>query len=562
MEVAFFTDSYEPIHDGVASVTARARAHARAPRATPCGSSLPRPSRCRLARRGRGGRHGFAASVRFRCPCIAQVPHGPCSRSAPSRTRTGSGTRTSCTCTLPGADREHGIPDGPTIPPSAGRDVPHEHPRNELERPAASCSSRCSSGSPGGTTSARTTAATSPRPRPSGRHATRSSRARENRSVAGRDVPNGVDVQRFRPGVTVPDWRTRCGPADVAARDVPRPTDGGQGRPPVPRHDRPVARTTDLVRRSSGASVPKRRPSERGIAGDPVLRTRVRYVGPGRGGREGRAARPDRSVRPPLDQRHVERRAPRGDGVRRRRHRPRAGWGRGGRRGRCHGSAGSNVLSPDRLATAVRELVEDSESRRHLAAEGSRWARQHASLESMALRFISLYQMVAEEKRSHGGPFPCLNSTRSAAALAGERFDDFSGAGRSPAPTRSSSPVATGSGTVPSASSTVVTFPSFYAALADPEALFTDGEIRLRWSRPAGPRVGVPRAVLPDRVPSERRGGAVSHPGDGSPRRRYRAGPPAGALRARGAASEEDRSAAGGTRSSRFRGSSERSPRG
>ncbi|MGB6500867.1 MAG: glycosyltransferase [Thermoplasmata archaeon] len=217
-------------------------------------------------------------------------------------------------------------------------------------------------------------------------------------------VPNGIDVDRFRPGDRVPDWRTRCGLPNVPLLTYLGRLTVDKG---VHRFLDTVARVaaTDDVAAIVGGIGPEEAAVRARIAGDPVLRTRVRYVGPvAEVEKAALLGQTDLFVLPSTSDTSsvalLEAMACGAAVIA-----PAQGGaaevveeGVTGRR--------VDVLSPDRLATAVRELVGDSESRRHLAAEGSRWARQHASLESMARRFISLYQMVAEEKRSHGGRTP------------------------------------------------------------------------------------------------------------------------------------------------------------
>lgn len=92
-------------------------------------------------------------------------------------------------------------------------------------------------------------------------------------------IPNGIDLDHFRPGLSVPDWRTRCGlPPDPLVTYLGRLTvDKG-----VHRFLDAVANSTDrteLVAIIGGAGPEEAAVRER-IARDARLSARVRYVGP------------------------------------------------------------------------------------------------------------------------------------------------------------------------------------------------------------------------------------------------------------------------------------------
>lgn len=217
-------------------------------------------------------------------------------------------------------------------------------------------------------------------------------------------VPNGIDVDRFRPGARVPDWRARCGLPD-------EPLLTYLGRLTV---DKGIHRFLDAVaavaRRTEvaaivGGSGPEEAAVRARIAGDPLLASRVRYVGPV--AEEEKAAllgQTDLFVLPSTSDTSsvalLEAMACGAAVVA-----PASGGaaevvedGVTGRR--------VDVLAPERFAAVLAELVDQGEERRRLASGGARWVRGHASLEAMARRFISLYQMVEAERRPRGERTP------------------------------------------------------------------------------------------------------------------------------------------------------------
>lgn len=213
-------------------------------------------------------------------------------------------------------------------------------------------------------------------------------------------VPNGIDVGRFRPGERVPDWRTRCGlPAGPLLTYLGRLTvDKG-----VHRFLDAVAR---LARRGDVAAIvggvgPEEAAVRARIAEDPTLAARVRYVGPV--AEEEKAAllgQTDLFVLPSTSDTSsvalLEAMACGAAVVA-----PATG---GAAEVVTDGITGRrvDVLSPEGFASALAALVDDAPERHRLAAEGTRWARDHASLDAMARRFISLYQTVGAERRARG----------------------------------------------------------------------------------------------------------------------------------------------------------------
>ncbi len=215
-------------------------------------------------------------------------------------------------------------------------------------------------------------------------------------------MPNGIDVGRFRPGMTVPDWRSRCGLA-------PAPLATFLGRLTV---DKGVLRFLDAFARASaetelvgivGGRGPEEGAVRERIASDPRLAARVRYVGPV--AEEEKAAllgQTDVFVLPSTSDTSsvalLEAMACGAAVVA-----PTAG---GASEVVDDGRTGvlADPTSPAALGEAVAALARDGAERRRLGTEASRWVRENRSLESMARRFISLYRSLLEEtgRREHG----------------------------------------------------------------------------------------------------------------------------------------------------------------
>ncbi len=213
-------------------------------------------------------------------------------------------------------------------------------------------------------------------------------------------VPNGVDVARFRPGESVPDWRTRCGLSDA-------PLVTFLGRLTV---DKGIHRFLDAVAESShehdlSAIVGGTGPEEAGVRArlrdDPALARRVRYVGPV--AEEEKAAllgQSDLFVLPSTSDTSsvalLEAMACGAAVVA-----PSVGGAAEVVRDRETGRV-VNPLDRAALAATLTDLLADPAGRRALAARGTRWVRESASLDAMAGRFISLYSMLTEEAGRRG----------------------------------------------------------------------------------------------------------------------------------------------------------------
>ena len=214
-------------------------------------------------------------------------------------------------------------------------------------------------------------------------------------------VPNGIDVGRFRRDVRVPDWRARCG--------LPSgPLFTFLGRLTV---DKGVHRFLDavgdtLAHRDLSAIVGGAGPEEaavrRRIAEDPRLASSVRYVGPVV--EEEKAAllsQTDVFVLPSTSDTSsvalLEAMACGAMVVA-----PSCG---GAAEVVEDGVTGRRVpvLEPGALAATFSELIDRTEVRRTTGHRAEEWVRAHASLETMARRFISLYSMLEAERNRRAG---------------------------------------------------------------------------------------------------------------------------------------------------------------
>jgi 1,2-diacylglycerol 3-alpha-glucosyltransferase len=212
-------------------------------------------------------------------------------------------------------------------------------------------------------------------------------------------VPNGVDVERFRPRVDVPDWRGRCGlPRDPLVTFLGRLTvDKG-----VHRFLDAVAEAlahTDLVAIVGGVG-PESPAVEERLATDPRLGSRVRYVGPvAEEEKAALLAQTDLFVLPSTSDTSsialLEAMAAGSTVIA-----PASG---GAAEVVRDGVTGRRVpiLDPRALTAAIAELVDRPDERRRIGRTASDEVRRTGSLETMARRFISLYEL-AITARGHG----------------------------------------------------------------------------------------------------------------------------------------------------------------
>jgi glycosyltransferase involved in cell wall biosynthesis len=205
-------------------------------------------------------------------------------------------------------------------------------------------------------------------------------------------VPNGVDADRFRPGLTVPDWRERCGLASD-------PLVTYLGRLTV---DKGVHRFLDAVAEARahqelvaivGGTGPEADAVALRIRSDPRLRGRARYVGPvAEEEKASLLSQTDLFVLPSTSDTSsvalleamasgAAVLAPASGGA--------AEVVRDGITGRR-----VPVLVPGALARAIAEMLDRPEERRRMARVAAEEVRRTSSLDTMARRFITLYELV------------------------------------------------------------------------------------------------------------------------------------------------------------------------
>jgi len=212
-------------------------------------------------------------------------------------------------------------------------------------------------------------------------------------------IPNGIDADRFRPDARVPDWRTRCGlPASPLVTFLGRLTvDKGVHRF-LDAFSEALQRT-DLVAIIGGTG-PEEASLRARIAGDPRLETRVRYVGPvAEEEKAALLAQTDLFVLPSTSDTSsvalLEAMACGAMVVA-----PDSG---GAAEIVQDGLTGRRVpmLREGALANALVDLADRPEERRAVGRAAAAFVRQDASLETMARRFISLYSLLQEARPSH-----------------------------------------------------------------------------------------------------------------------------------------------------------------
>ncbi len=209
-------------------------------------------------------------------------------------------------------------------------------------------------------------------------------------------VPNGIDVARFHAGVRVPDWRARCGLSAA-------PLFTYLGRLTV---DKGVHRFLDAVSLASarydltaivGGSGPEEASVRARIAEDPRLASRVRYVGPVvEEEKPALLAQTDVFVLPSTsDTSSVALLEAMASGT------MVIAPATGGAAEVVHdGATGRRVAVTDApaLARAFADLIDHGDDRRATGRRAAEWVRTNASLETMARRFISLYSLVSSER--------------------------------------------------------------------------------------------------------------------------------------------------------------------
>ncbi|MGP8071777.1 MAG: glycosyltransferase [Thermoplasmata archaeon] len=213
-------------------------------------------------------------------------------------------------------------------------------------------------------------------------------------------VPNGIDLDRFAPGVQVPDWRARCGFSSAPLMTY-------LGRLTV---DKGVHRFLDAVAEARehidvvavvGGAGPEEAAVRERIREDARLRGIARYVGPvTEEEKPALLGQSDVFVLPSTsDTSSVALLEAMACGT------TVVGPAEGGAAELLEdGRTGRRVpvLAPGALARALVELADHPSVRRSLGAQGRQYVRERASVETMARRFISLYEHLLESRRSDG----------------------------------------------------------------------------------------------------------------------------------------------------------------
>ena len=215
-------------------------------------------------------------------------------------------------------------------------------------------------------------------------------------------VPNGIDVGRFHPGASVPDWRSRCG-----LGGAPLVTFLGRLT-----SDKGVHRFLDAFEAAAaetplvglvGGSGPEEAAVRARLAADPALSARLRYVGPvAEEEKPALLGQTDVFVLPSTSDTSsvalleamacgTAVLAPSVGGA--------AEVVEADRTGRV-----VDPRSPEKLSAAIADLGRAEAERRRLGAAAARWVRENRSLDAMARRFISVYRCVLGERdrRDHG----------------------------------------------------------------------------------------------------------------------------------------------------------------
>src|SRR5271157_1080928 len=211
-------------------------------------------------------------------------------------------------------------------------------------------------------------------------------------------IPNGIDVERFRPDARVPDWRTRCGlPSGPLVTYLGRLTvDKGVHRfldaveTALPH--------TDLVAIVGGQGPEEERVRDR-LARSPSLSAHVRYVGPvAESEKAALLAQSDLFVLPSTsDTSSIALLEAMACGT------PAIAPDSGGEAEIVeHGVTGWRVsmTAPGALAEALGKILDVPTVRRQVGDHAAQFVRRSASLETMARRFISLYRLVGEQRSS------------------------------------------------------------------------------------------------------------------------------------------------------------------
>ncbi|HTT44946.1 MAG TPA: glycosyltransferase [Thermoplasmata archaeon] len=209
-------------------------------------------------------------------------------------------------------------------------------------------------------------------------------------------VPNGIDVERFRPDSVIPDWRARCGlPSVPLVTFLGRlTTDKGVHRF-LDAVEAAISHS-DLVAIVGGQGPEEGRVRER-LARSPGLAAHARYVGPvAESEKAALLAQSDLFVLPSTsDTSSVAVLEAMACGT------PAIAPATGGASEIVEdGITGWRVpvTVPGALAEALSKILDAPTVRQEVGVHAAAFVRRFASLETMARRFISLYRLVEERR--------------------------------------------------------------------------------------------------------------------------------------------------------------------
>ncbi|HYK93542.1 MAG TPA: glycosyltransferase [Thermoplasmata archaeon] len=209
-------------------------------------------------------------------------------------------------------------------------------------------------------------------------------------------IPNGIELDRFHPGISTPDWRERCGLPDAplvtflgrltADKGIHRFLDAIESIP----------RSTSFSALIAGSGPESTAVRARLASESPTLR-RARYIGPvAEEEKPSLLAQSDVFVLPSTADTSsvalLEAMASGAACIASTEGGP-AEIVRDGVTGRL-----VPVREPGPLAARIAELVEDAAGRRRLGQAGVEYVRRTASIEVVARRFISLYEVLLSER--------------------------------------------------------------------------------------------------------------------------------------------------------------------
>lgn len=214
-------------------------------------------------------------------------------------------------------------------------------------------------------------------------------------------VPNGIEVERFHPGISVPDWRERCGlPTAPLVTYFGRLTiDKGVHRFLDALAD--LSGREDFAGLVAGAGPEETRVRER-IRSDPRLSGRVRYVGPiAEEEKASLLAQSELFVLPSTSDTSsmalLEAMAC-GSAC--------LAFDVGGPGELIEDGVTGRLVPPDgngALAAAIAGLLASGSERDRLGRAAIEYVRREASIERTATRFMALYEMLLDERRPNDG---------------------------------------------------------------------------------------------------------------------------------------------------------------